>query len=142
MRNAQPTWQPISMLPTFADLINERLEHTLGQLKNYKQAEHQPHIFDDETINRALKLYGEQLETHWLFEKQVGLWGNQELSGEQRAELVNLEGQLQKLKEAYGAILALVDKMRDHTIDNMMAMNDFELGLKSLMGEMPGTFRK
>src|SRR5262245_11978571 len=101
MTNSRPNWQPISMLPTIANLINENLEGTLMQLKDFKEAEHKPHIFTDEIINRALKLYNAQLEDHWLFERQLELWSNDKLSNDQRIEVDRLKESLPKIKDAY-----------------------------------------
>jgi hypothetical protein len=142
MTASQPNWQPISMLPTIANLINENLDETLVQLRDFKEAEHKPQIFDDEIINRALKIYNAQLEDHWLFERQLELWSNEKLTTEQRTEVDNFKQRLPKIKEAYEAILALLNKMKDYTIDKILAMDDAELGLKVLMGQMPGTFHK
>lgn len=142
MTNQQPNWQPISMLPTIANLINENLEETLVQLNDFKAAEHKPQIFDDEIINRALKLYSAQLEDHWLFERQLELWASDKLSNEQRTEVERLKALLPKIKEAYESILALLSKLKYYTIDKILATDDYEWGLKVLRGEAPGHFRK
>ena len=122
------------MLPTIAHLINENLEGILVQLRNFKEAEHKPHIFTDEIISRALKLYNAQLKDHWLFERQLELWSNDKLSNAQHIEVAFLKERLPKIKEAYEAILALLDTMKDHTIDKVLAMDDYELGLKVFDG--------
>jgi hypothetical protein len=141
MTDTQPNWQPISMLPTIAQLIKENLEESLIQFESFKEAEHRPQVFTDEIINRALKLYRAQLDDHWLFERQLEIWSNDALTIDQRLQVDYLKGHLPKIKETYQAILSLLDKMKDFTLDKMMAMDDFELGLKILAGEMPNSFK-
>jgi len=130
------------MLPTISFLIDENLEGTLEQLRGFKEAEHKPHIFDDEIINRALKLYNAQLSDHWLFEWQLELWVNENLSNEQRVEVERLKSQLPKIKETYENLLALLNKMKNYTIDKILAMDDAELAFRVLSGEIPRPFRK
>ena len=62
----QPQWQPISILPMCADMVDGMLESSQEQLANMQLAREKPHIMDDATLQRVVELYSNQLEDHWL----------------------------------------------------------------------------
>ena len=55
-----PNWQPLSMLPLLADMLSAQVEEVDTQLETLKSAQACPHVLDDYTVGRVLKVYGEQ----------------------------------------------------------------------------------
>ena len=124
------------MLPTFTDMVDGMLEASVEQLSNMRLAVDKPHVLDDATVNRIIKLYSEQLEDHWLFEKQFARWKRERLSDTEAKEVNRLIDQSATLKATNEKILALAERIAPGTIDKIVAMDDFELGLKVLTGEI------
>ena len=52
-----PNFYPLAHLPLFSFLIDEQLEHDLGQYASLKQAESRPYILNDEIVSRVETLY-------------------------------------------------------------------------------------
>lgn len=136
MKTPQPQWQPISLLSVFTEMIDGMLEAALAQLDNLQQAMHKPHVLDDALLNRVIDLHGRQLEDHWLFEEQFARWKREPLSEAQSQEIGRLARQTAKLKRTNEAILDLVRRLGDSTIDKIMAMDDAELALAVLSGQL------
>ena len=67
------------MLPTFTEMIDGLLEDSTIQLGNMRAVEDKPHVMDDATIKRVIKLYSEQLEDHWLYVEQFKRWKKKKL---------------------------------------------------------------
>ena len=51
-----PQWQPISMLLNFTEMIDGMLESSVEQTNNMRAVEHKPHVMDDATMKRIIKL--------------------------------------------------------------------------------------
>lgn len=44
------------------------------QLTNLQEAETRPHVLDDATVDRLIRVYTEQKEDLWLYEEQLARW--------------------------------------------------------------------
>ena len=53
----EPTWQPISMLPAVAVVIDGHLEGAEEQLALLAAAKPKPDVLDDHTLDRVLEVY-------------------------------------------------------------------------------------
>lgn len=56
MPRPTPNWQPLSMLPMMADLVSGMLDEVNTQLQTLRQAQEKPHVLDDYTVGRVLKV--------------------------------------------------------------------------------------
>ena len=56
-----PNWQPLSMLPLFADMINASLAYAQRMLATVEEGCTKPHVLDDDTVERILRAYTETL---------------------------------------------------------------------------------
>jgi hypothetical protein len=72
----QPNWQPISQLPLIAHMIDGMTDSAEEQLVNLQQAEAQPHLLDNATVDRLIRVYTEQKNDLWLYEEQFARWGS------------------------------------------------------------------
>ena len=132
----QPQWQPISILPMYTNMVDGMLESSREQLANMQLACEKPHIMDDATLQRAVELYSNQLEDHWLLEEQFSRWLRQHLKSEQTREIERLKVQATKLKACNEQILEIAEDIRDSTIDSIMGMDEFELIDAVLSGKL------
>jgi hypothetical protein len=90
---------------------------------------------DDYTIGRVREVHGTQLDDLWLYEEQLSRWHKAHPTPEQAEELQRLPEQLAELHRVLTATLALADEIKDGTIEQVLAKDDFELGLEYLMGK-------
>jgi hypothetical protein len=127
-----PNWQPISQLPLIAQMIDGELEDTKSQYQNLQPAKSRPHILDDYTVGRLIKVFGERPEFFGIYAEQLARWKALDLNITQKREVERLLGQLKKLIEVNAAILALANELKEGTIEKMMGKSDLEIGLNAL----------
>ena len=129
----QPTWQPITRLPMIATHIDGMLESAEENYGNLQEAKPKPHVLDDYTVGRVIKVFTTQRDDLWLFDEQLRRWKDGKLTTAQQTEVERLQGQMKRLREVITAILALADELKERTIEKVMAKSDVELGLEFLM---------
>ena len=132
-----PQWQPMDKLPVIAYAIDGMLESAEEQYPTLEEARPRPHMLDNYTVSRVVEVYTEQRDDLWLYEEQLRRWSAQALTTGQRREVERLTGQLGRLRERIDAILTLASELRAGTIDRILGMDDAELGLRWLLGQMP-----
>jgi hypothetical protein len=131
---SKPRWQPLSLLPVVALMIDEVVQNSEDQHEAFSKARDKPHVLDDATVSRATRLYKAQLEDLRLYEEQLKRWQMQPLTGDQRREVDRLLGQLPRIKQLSEAILEMLDEIKEGTIDKILAKSDLEVGLEFLLG--------
>jgi hypothetical protein len=134
-QDQEPRWNPISRLPMIATAIDEMFGMAEEQYGNLQQARERPHVLDDYTVGRVIKVFTEQSNDLWLYEGQLARWKKDELTTAQRQEVERLDGQLTKLREVIAAILALAGELKGGTIESILAKSDIELALEVLSGK-------
>lgn len=137
--HAQPQWQPLSVLPTLGPQIDGMLEAAEENYEALQEARPKPHVLDDATIKRVRQVYTAQRDDLGLFDEQLRRWGTEpKLTSAQRTEIGRLKWQMSKLRQTVTAILALADELGKGTIEQFLGMSDLDVGLKALLGELPG----
>jgi hypothetical protein len=131
-----PNWQPISMLPQIAWMIDGMTESAEEQLDNLHAAEDQPHVLDLPTVDRVIRVYTEQQGDLWLYREQLERWRGLKLTDAQRAEVMRLQQRLATLGAHIETLLALAARLRPHTIERVLAKSDVELALDVLSGKI------
>lgn len=129
-------WQPISALPTIAYIIDGMLHDTQNQHQLLLEAQYKPHVLDDYTVDRVIKVYNTQLEDVSMFDEQLSRWKKQELSESQRHEVERLTKQLEKLLKVCQEILSLAKELKEGTIDRILEKSDIEIALEVLTGKL------
>ena len=119
-----------------SSLIDEQLEHDLGQYASLKQAEDRPHILDDEIVNRIVKLYTEAEDFIWCYREQLKRWRKEKLTEKQNQELERLEQQVEQLEQCRTNILSLTEGFKGKTIDAILGKSDFDLATDILSGKI------
>ena len=127
-------WQPIRVMPLIASMIDGALEDTREHLKTLTEAQSQPHVLDDATIDRTERVYAEQLEFVSIYAQQISRWRAEKPSADQTSELDRMEGQNGQLRAVTEDVLALAGELRQGTIERVMHMSGVELGLQALLG--------
>jgi hypothetical protein len=135
MPDADPVnWQPISEMPLIASMIDGALDDTRDHMGTLNEARARPHVLDDATIDRVERVHTEQLEYVDIYDQQIGRWRTEKPSADQTRELDRMEEQNRQLRAVTMQVLALADELRKGSIDRIMEMSDFELGLQALLG--------
>jgi hypothetical protein len=128
--NDQMNWQPISQMPLIASMIDSALDDTREHLATLSKARAKPHVLDDATINRVDEVHTEQMEFVAIYAQQIDRWRNEKPS----ASLDRMAAQNQQLCDVTADVLALAGELRQGTIERVLGMSDFELGLQWLLG--------
>ena len=128
-------WQPISALPLIAALIDGLLEEAEQQYENLQSCRPQPHVLDDYTVGRLIKVYTDQAGDVGLYAAQLSRWSGLNLTPSQRREVARLSGQIPRIRERISAILALAEELKGGTIETVLGKSDLEVGLEFLFGK-------
>jgi membrane-associated HD superfamily phosphohydrolase len=132
----EPNWQPISVLPTIAHIVDSVAESTEEQYKNFLKVQGKPYVLDDDMINRALKLYQKQFDDCVLYQEQLERWKKENLNTFQAKEIKRLAPKVNKTMELSQNIIDMVNQMKEQTINKILAMDDAELALAVLSGKI------
>lgn len=131
--NDQMNWQPISQMPLIASMIDTALDDTREHLATLTNARAKPHVLDDATVDRVEKVHAEQMEFVAIYAQQIDRWRNEKPSASQTRTLDRMAAQNQQLRDVTGDVLALAGELRKGTIERVLGMSDFELGLQWLL---------
>jgi hypothetical protein len=132
----QPQWQPLPMLATIAQIIDGEVESSQELCALLRAARHKPHVLDDDTVFRATRLSTSQLEFMPIYREQAARWQRAASSPTQREALSRMTNQIDQLEIAATQVLALAKELESGTIDAILRMDDMELGLAVLMGQI------
>jgi hypothetical protein len=129
-------WQPLSRLPLIAHIIDESVIDAENQQKLLIEGREKPHVFDDALVDRIKYLYIEKLQFIDIYFAQIERWKKETLTTDEDFELARLAKQCERLKPLVNSILALAEEIGTQTIDKILGMDDAELALKVLLGEI------
>lgn len=132
--NKTPHWQPLSALPGLARGVSEQLANTQEQYDTLLEARDRPHVLDDETVARVIRLVTDELALLPIYREQVLRWRQERPGAPQVLALDVLTVQLERWGKLLGEQLALAQALRAGTIEKQMAKGDLELGLEALQG--------
>jgi hypothetical protein len=127
-------WQPIESLSLIRSMVDGLLDETEKQHANLESCRSKPHVLDDYTVDRFIKVYTDQAGDLRLYEEQLCRWKKLELDRVQRREVERLAAQVPTIRERIKAILALAEELKKGTIETVLSKSDFDLGLEILLG--------
>ena len=133
----QPTWRPISWLPTISSAISGGLATAQEFRSTLEQGWEQPYRMDEATLARVRRVYTEQAEDVELYAEQLRRWQAGSMSLAQRQEVDRLAGQVEQWRSAVVVVLELADELKDNTIEALLRKSDLEVGLEALLGQEP-----
>lgn len=129
--------QPLSRLPLIAHLIDEGVKDAENQHRLLEEGKEKPHVFDDALISRVQRLYDEKLEFAGIYAEQLERWKKTEtLTMDEHFEIQRLAVQVKRMDELSSLVLSLAEEIEKGTIDKIMEMDDAELGLRFLLGDL------
>jgi hypothetical protein len=126
-------WQPISALPLLGSMIDGLLDEVEQQHANLLACRPQPHLLDNYTVGRVIKVYTEQAGDVELNEEQLSRWKRLNVTPSQRRE-DRLSEQIPTIRERISA-MALAEQLKGGTIETVLRKSDLELGLEFLLGK-------
>ena len=133
-----PQYRPLSFLPSLATHINGMLQSDEEQYQTLLQAKDKPHVLDDFTVSRVIKVFTDAKNDLPLFDEQLRRWGSEKVTAAQRQEIIALKGQMQKLHRVVDNVLVLASELSKGTIEKQLAKSDEELGLEVLIQMLGG----
>ena len=116
-------------------MIDGLLDEVEQQYGNLQSCRPQPHVLDDYTVDRVVKVYTEQAGDVALYARQLSRWKRLNLTPSQREEVNRLAEQIPTIRERISAILALAEELKGGTIETVLGKSDLELGLEFLLGK-------
>jgi hypothetical protein len=128
-------WQPISALPLIGSMIDGLLDEVEQQYGSLHSCRPHPHVLDNYTVDRVIKVYTEQADEVGLYAEQLSRWNRLNLTPAQRQEVVRLSEQIPRIRERISAILALAAELMGGTIETVLGKSDLEVGLEFLLGK-------
>jgi len=131
----QPQWQPISQMPLVSEMISGMLGEAQNLYKNLLLARPKPHLLDDATVARVIDVYTTQKDDLWLYEDQLKHWQKSKLTDRQAQDIQRMQSHLLQLGELIDKILTLIEKLKERTIERVLAKSDGELALEMLTGK-------
>jgi hypothetical protein len=128
-------WQPISALALIGSMIDGLLDEAEQQYENLRSCQAQPHVLDDYTVGRMIKVYTEQADDVRLYAEQLSRWSGLNLVPSQRLQVDRLSEQIPRIRERISAILALAADLKGGTLEIVSGKSDFKVGLEFLLGK-------
>lgn len=135
MTNFSSLKQPLSMLPTISVSIEGMLKECKIMYKMLKEAEPKPHVLDNATVLPIIEAYEKHGENYDIFDKQLKHWQNEKLNDSQKTEINRLIKQMKILRKVDKDVLDLANKLKENTIEKILARDDIELAMEVLMGK-------
>ncbi|NTU83461.1 MAG: hypothetical protein HGA45_29510, partial [Chloroflexales bacterium] len=123
--------------PVIAQATVGMADEAVDMLGSLREAAPKPHVLDDATVDRVIRLYTEQQGDLWLYEEQLRRWQTEKLTASQHAEIADLTVRLTGLRADIAAILDLAAYLKPRTIDAVLARSDEELTFDILTGNRP-----
>jgi len=122
-------FQPITLIPLMLEISHEMLESSKEQLNNFLMAKNIPYAFNDQLINRSLKLYREQNHNTAIFLQQCDFWQKKPLNEIQLLQVEEIRISTTEIINNNNQILVLLQGFKDKTIDKLFKKDDMELAL-------------
>lgn len=136
MPRPTPNWQPLSMLPMLADMVSGMLNEVQTQLQSLRAAQEKPHVLDDDTVGRVLKVYGDQQSFLWVYEAQLARWQKEALTAAQQQQTEEMAADLAELTPGLTEILAIAEELKRQTIESVLGKSDVDLARDILSGKL------
>ncbi len=129
----EPQWQASSRVFISGTMIDGMLASAREQYATLLEARPTPHVLDDDTVARVVEVYTTQRDDLWLWDEQLTRWVAEDLTPLRRREVERLQGQMVALHTEVDDILALADELGQDIVERVLAKDDGELGLETLL---------
>ena len=120
-------WQPLSALPKVSRDVDEQFRNTREQYEQLLRTRDQPHLLDDATVARVMRLVKDELEFLPVYREQLARWYQSQPAPGQFIDLDRMTHQLDRWRELLEQQLALAQEL---------TKSDHELAAALLAGDM------
>jgi hypothetical protein len=134
--NEEFRWYPIEKLLMFESMLLDGIDYTKEQYNLFLQAKDKPHVLDDSMIDRGVKIFREQVEEAIYYDQQIARWRKEGLTEAQQIRVDQLEVNTNHYRDATKKALDLLEELKKGTINRILEMDDYELGLNILLGKI------
>ncbi len=134
--NRKQIFHPIEQLPMISQIFDEGIMGTQSHYSDLLKAKPKPHVLDDETVDSCIRLYKNQMVHVECFEREGEKWLKESRTTKNESDAENFLLKNKQLRKLTEDTLLLLDELRKGTIDRIREMDDAELGLRYLMGEI------
>lgn len=117
-------WQPLSMLPLVAALIDDGLENVEAQLANVTEARARPWVLDDATVARLERLFDDEPGFLATYDEQLTRWERERLGPEEEREIARLRDVVARTRVAVTAIRPIIEELKSGTIERVLRRVD------------------
>lgn len=135
-QNETPNWQPLSMIPTIASIIDEEVENFEDLYKMLGEARGKPHVMDDMTLDRAISNHRKYLEGAWVYDEQLTRWKKENPTDDQSRKIERMTGQMIKYRKMCEDIIAMSEELKKGSINRILEMSDEEVAIAVLTGKL------
>lgn len=139
-QDEMPNWQPLSMMPTIASIIDGEVDNFEDLYKNLGEARKKPHVMDDVLMDQAINNHRKYLEGAWVYDEQIARWKKEKLTDKQYREIQRLAGQMIKYRKMCEDIIAVSEEIKKGTINRILEMSDEEVAIAVLTGKLKRPF--
>lgn len=129
MADKKINWQPLSMIPVIAEMVDDMLKSAEIQLTQLKQAEDNPYKLDDDIIEQILESYREQRELISVCLQQCQHWEKNKLNNKQKAWVSEIKELAEKLSITNHKIIKIAETLSGKTINTILGKSDLEIAL-------------
>jgi hypothetical protein len=129
-------WYPIKDIGMIGKYIADQLRDTQEQYEVFKKAKERPGSMNNQIVDRMKKVLTEQKGYIKLYEEQVLKWEKEAKSVFIKQDVARLIVMLAELSKINNDSLIIADDISKDTIENIMKMNEIELAIKTLTGEL------
>ena len=133
----QRKWYPISEIFTIGKQINDLLEDTENQQKIFSKVKASPSSMNNELIQRAANLFTKRKGAINLYADQVNKWENEAMTSSDEEEVTRLQNILTNIEKNNQGTLSIVKYISQYTIEKILSMDETELAVKTMSGEIP-----
>ncbi len=117
-------------------MVSDGIDYTKEQYALFGESREKPHVLDESLIDRGINIFKEQIEHTNYYDLQIDNWRNQNLSESYKSRVNQLEVKVSEFRKHTKSILELLEELRKGTINRIMEMDDMELALKVLKGDI------
>lgn len=130
----EPQYHPITMLPLVSELIEGSLADAREILGTFEEARPNPHVLDDDTVQRAVAYHTEGLEFVDVYAEQLRRWAASALTAAQTREVARLQAMIEPLRQVHTDGLALARELAGGTIEQVMGRPVAALAVEAVRG--------
>lgn len=135
--NPPQQFKPLSYLPLVRSVSEQQLADLRKLRRDLNSARATPHVFDDATIERVIRVHTQTLEFVPYTLRQLDHWDAAQPSASDRATIQSVRVETTEIEQLVREVLALAQEIKAGTIDQILAMDEFELGWAALAKTLP-----